>query len=603
LVTYVQGGGRLIIEGGHIGFCHKAVTAFASTVLHIQNLYVYTDVGDITLKNSHPIATTPNSLPDTIGFTPSNTPGDSNPDADAVRILEDAVGVYGWTSVKYGGSPVGVAEICRCVVAYDDDNNVSNGGQIVFFAIDIDDINSITIQNQLIENAVTWLATSANDVGIESINTPLDGGQYSSGIIEINATVKNYGTTSQSNFNVSCKIVEIESQKTMLSEDFNGGVLPPGWSTILANPPNGPWVPTNNGTRYGPIVGSSDYGFVCDSDLAGAVSVNSWLVTPHLNCTSYDIIELEFTHRYDRHSEVPPGGIYVVVAIDGEIDIYDPIAFYYWQGDIALETKTIDISGWAAGYSDVLIGFEYVAHWDEHWIIDDVIVRGRNEKIIYDSNQTITATLYPGDMITVNWTFNFANTTDYRIYVTTWLSGDDNSNNQLMHVITITTTYLVNMIEGWNFITLPLYTSYARAEDLAKAIPNCTHISEWNISTSSFVSHQRGTDVNNFTINDGVGYMVYVEGDTLFEVNGVKILPVTISLQQSWNSIGWFNETSTDAESLTQNVTNCTAIAYWNNTLYRFIVHPVGADISNFRIEKGVGYLIYVSTSSIWENK
>ncbi|MBA3044543.1 hypothetical protein FP804_05355 [archaeon] len=135
---------------------------------------------------------------------------------------------------------------------------------------------------------------------------------------------------------------------------------------------------------------------------------------------------------------------------------------------------------------------------------------------------------------------------------------------------------------------------------MAKAIPNCTHISEWNISTSSFVSHQKGTDVNNFTINDGVGYMVYVEGDTVFEVNGIEILPVTMSLQQGWNSIGWFNETSTDAESLAQNVTNCTAIAYWNNTLCRFITHPVGTNISNFVVERGDGCLVYVTSETTW---
>ncbi|MBU3902377.1 MAG: hypothetical protein KKE04_03300, partial [Candidatus Thermoplasmatota archaeon] len=188
LVTYINNGGRLMIEGGHIAFRHKGTSPFNSTVLHAANLFVYCDVGEITLKNSHPIATTPNNLPNTIDFTPTN-PGDSSSDADAVRILADAVGVYGWTSVKYGGSSVSadVLAACRSVIAYDNDGNVNNGGQIVFFAIDIDDIDSIETQNQLIENAVTWLALRANDVGIDSINTPLDGGEYPSGTREINA--------------------------------------------------------------------------------------------------------------------------------------------------------------------------------------------------------------------------------------------------------------------------------------------------------------------------------------------------------------------------------------------------------------------------------
>jgi len=49
---------------------------------------------------------------------------------------------------------------------------------------------------------------------------------------------------------------------------------------------------------------------------------------------------------------------------------------------------------------------------------------------------------------------------------------------------------------------------------------------------------------------------------------------------------------------LVQNITNCTAIAYWDVTLGRFITHPAGTEISNFAVERGIGYFIYVKTES-----
>ena len=157
LVDYITDGGHLIIEGGDISEC-RAFTAFAKKVLHILNKYVYCDVGDLTISTPHPITTTPNALPDTIGFTPTN-PGDLSADADAVRILPNATGVYNWSYVNYGSKPVNesVARISYGLIAYDNDADVTNGGQIVYYAFDVDDIDNPDTQRELIENSENWL--------------------------------------------------------------------------------------------------------------------------------------------------------------------------------------------------------------------------------------------------------------------------------------------------------------------------------------------------------------------------------------------------------------------------------------------------------------
>ncbi|MEW6070940.1 MAG: hypothetical protein AB1485_10005, partial [Candidatus Thermoplasmatota archaeon] len=99
--------------------------------------------------------------------------------------------------------------------------------------------------------------------------------------------------------------------------------------------------------------------------------------------------------------------------------------------------------------------------------------------------------------------------------------------------------------QGWNFIVLPLYnTTYRRAEDLAQAIDNCTYIKKWNSTLQEFETHKTGTNENNFTLDNGTGYLVYVTQSSSFVITGNVIPKVTMSLEQGWNSIGRFNSTA-----------------------------------------------------------
>ena len=160
LIDYVAQGGRLILEGGNIaGWIRETGGTIVDRklrekVLHATSDWVYHDVGDLVLKTEHPIATTPNKLPETIGFTPTE-PGDYSGDANAVRILPDATCIYGWSYVAYGGKLVNdsVASKSCGLIAYESEN----GGRIVHYTFDIDDIDSPDIQQKLIQNSGNWL--------------------------------------------------------------------------------------------------------------------------------------------------------------------------------------------------------------------------------------------------------------------------------------------------------------------------------------------------------------------------------------------------------------------------------------------------------------
>lgn len=162
LTDYVAGtDSRLLLESGNVAAWNKELgmgtlinRRLRETVLHSTTDWVYHDVGDLNLNIKHPIATTPNKLPDTIKFTPTNL-GDDSGDANAVRISSDATGIYKWSHVAYGGKLVNdsVASNSSGLIA----SELKNGSRIVYYAFDIDDIDDPEIQQKLIQNSENWL--------------------------------------------------------------------------------------------------------------------------------------------------------------------------------------------------------------------------------------------------------------------------------------------------------------------------------------------------------------------------------------------------------------------------------------------------------------
>ncbi|MDI6708253.1 MAG: glycosyl hydrolase family 18 protein [Candidatus Thermoplasmatota archaeon] len=163
--------------------------------------------------------------------------------------------------------------------------------------------------------------------------------------------------------------------------------------------------------------------------------------------------------------------------------------------------------------------------------------------------------------------------------------------------ISVGKSFVYYLNEGWNFITIPLSLS-CTAETLAQNITNCTHISYWDVSSQKFVVYEKGSGINNFDLQTCVGYHVYVSTKSRINITGIAVT-ASVNLYKGWNSIGWCNFTATDAKSLARNITNCTAVAYWDNAR-RFVIHPVDSELANFPIERGSGYLVYVFTTTVF---
>ena len=145
LVDYVGAGGRLLLEGGEIGYDHYGDANFAANVMHISSWGGDSSGNLQVLDGPHPVASMPNALPATITHNYSDWGNQ-----DDVGVRAEATAVLGWTDSGSDAS----------LVVYDDDADALNGGQIVYMAFDITSTdNAFSQRDELLENAFYWIAS------------------------------------------------------------------------------------------------------------------------------------------------------------------------------------------------------------------------------------------------------------------------------------------------------------------------------------------------------------------------------------------------------------------------------------------------------------
>lgn len=144
LEAYVADGGKLVIEGGEIGYdadVRPGYPSFKANVLHLADWYE-DESGSLTVAdNAHPVTTFPNMI-GTIGFTYTGWE-----DQDANVAASDALTVCNWSMWPGHAS----------VIVYDNNPNPQSG-QIVFFGFNYRAADT-PARVELLENAVVYLLT------------------------------------------------------------------------------------------------------------------------------------------------------------------------------------------------------------------------------------------------------------------------------------------------------------------------------------------------------------------------------------------------------------------------------------------------------------
>jgi|GEM_PF-3344324 len=190
------------------------------------------------------------------------------------------------------------------------------------------------------------------------------------------------------------------------------------------------------------------------------------------------------------------------------------------------------------------------------------------------------------------------------------ITGTYNSANQWYHIIEfqvfVYEEFMIHTLyKGWNFFTFSLLPDgELYASNLMDLIgPNCTSIARWGTPQSRFVCHIVNTGISNFKIHPGVGYLVYMISNTTFTLEGGLIDNITMGFTTGWNSMGFFNETKTTANKIVANISNASHLARWNTTTQNFEIYDKLLGTNNFTVERGYGYLVYVTGESTYINQ
>ena len=170
----------------------------------------------------------------------------------------------------------------------------------------------------------------------------------------------------------------INAQNILISEDFEGGNFPAGWS-ITTNASDGGW---NMGTSqmiesawwsiasHGNIIGSNDDDCDCDKSM-------DYLIMPPLDLSGSVTIALQFENYYDGGNF---GGASEMASIEYSLNngnTWVVLSEIIGTDDASWDSQLVDLSV-LAGNSNVLIAFHYNDNggWVFGWAIDDVLVFG-----------------------------------------------------------------------------------------------------------------------------------------------------------------------------------------------------------------------------------
>ncbi len=263
------------------------------------------------------------------------------------------------------------------------------------------------------------------DVGVKSINSLVNNATYSKGLHHINATIANYGKTTDAN--ATLRIYNYSGSGVIFEDNMENGAN--GWSHEKINATYDDWqigAPSGSGAPA-PHSGSN----VWATNLSGNYhkGQNSVLVSPQIDLTSVSSASLEFwqwykfdyynTNYYDGgviEIENVSGGNWVKITPEGGY----PVTLLSSNLMGAVPAYGGDSNGWVKARFNlssfcgniVKIRFHFATenttnqyYADMGWYIDDVYVNTTSGiKLLYQSSKILTD--MNGEKY-VNWDYNF----------------------------------------------------------------------------------------------------------------------------------------------------------------------------------------------------
>ena len=156
MVSYVQGGGPILVAGGEIGYdFYYSDPTFCATVLHAAEWTRDGSGNVVVAEPTHHVMCVPNVIVGPVSMTYSGYA-----DQDAMVPQADAMMVGSWTSAPTDAS----------VIAYDPSGG-SGSGRTVYYSFNYSAMDG-SIRESLLENSVAWLLASGGTVGVDAFVAP-----------------------------------------------------------------------------------------------------------------------------------------------------------------------------------------------------------------------------------------------------------------------------------------------------------------------------------------------------------------------------------------------------------------------------------------------
>jgi len=334
-------------------------------------------------------------------------------------------------------------------------------------------------------------------------------------------------------------------------------------------------------------------------------SVNVHITYPDSSSINPSMINIIGTDTYYYNSTYPHSGNYNLYI--SSIDTNDDSSVsntYDFNIGIPPEIDTIETSKIIQSQNG-FVNISCIASDNE--LVNSVYVNITDPNDNINSYQMIKANSKSTDTYYYNTSYNLNGTYKYHII------AEDNHGNKILSENNYyyigegaTPIYFIDSGSGWNMITIPVENTYT-ANSLALQIEGCKIVSRFNANLQSYESFIVGVSPPSadFTIDNGIGYFVVVDENSIYFANGNPIQNVNVPLSSNgsgWNMIGWYEEFDIKASHLAENVTSCTIVSIFDANLqtyksYIVGVSPPGAD---FTITPGMGVFVVVDDSSIW---
>jgi hypothetical protein len=233
-------------------------------------------------------------------------------------------------------------------------------------------------------------------------------------------------------------------------------------------------------------------------------------------------------------------------------------------------------------------------------------------------NFVASATDLDGDILTYTWSFGDGTAPQVGsavshtylaagLYTFTVSVDDAHSHNVTASAsANVTGPFVLSLVTGWNFVSLPLVGYGYKASTLG--LTNGDTVAKWNPATRMYQSHIVGVPVNDFTIDPSTGYWINVPSGTRTLTlygnvpNTTQSKTITVPAGGGWAIIGFASLKTTwharDVPAMYSIANNITTVARYNPATMSYTSWlSTIPTLNNFLLVPGQAYWILVGAS------